>query len=123
VTELFSSVDLSLSASGRPAYNAKGRATRIIVDLDGIRALLVWMRAGAWWTEHRTSARITVQTLEGEIRLHSRGKTFAVPARHLLALESNVAHDVEATEDSVFLLTVAKAGVAQQEDTEPDRQK
>jgi len=64
----------------------------------GIKVLLVWMRKGARWTEHQTPGRITVQTLGGSIRLHARGKVFALPERHLLALDSKVAHDVEALE-------------------------
>ena len=32
----------------------------------------------------------------------------ALPERHLLALDSKVAHDVEALEESVFLLTLAR---------------
>jgi quercetin dioxygenase-like cupin family protein len=48
------------------------------------------------------------RSLTGSMRLHARGKVFALPEGHLLALDSNVAHDVEALEESVFLLTVAR---------------
>jgi quercetin dioxygenase-like cupin family protein len=101
-------VDLGRAAADRSIYGTSGRFTRTIVEFAGIKVLLVWMRKGARWTEHQTPRRITVQTLGGSIRLHARGKVFALPERHLLALDSKVAHDVEALEESVFLLTVAR---------------
>jgi quercetin dioxygenase-like cupin family protein len=39
--------------------------------------------------------------------MHVEGKVFDLPAGHLLALERAIAHDVEALEDSAFLLTIA----------------
>jgi quercetin dioxygenase-like cupin family protein len=107
VNDFPGTVDLGRAAAERPIYGTSGRFTRTIVELAG-KVLLVWMRKGARWTEHQTPGRITVQTLGGSIRLHARGKVFALPERHLLALDSKVAHDVEALEESGFLLTVAR---------------
>jgi len=39
--------------------------------------------------------------------MHVEAKAFDLPAGHLLALERTVPHDVEALEDSAFLLTIA----------------
>jgi hypothetical protein len=41
------------------------------------------------------------------VRLELLDRTVDLPAGHLLALESSIEHDVEALEESGFLLTVA----------------
>jgi hypothetical protein len=48
-----------------------------------------------------------VQAVAGNIRMHVRDEVFDLPAGHLLALERALPHDVEALEDSAFLLTIA----------------
>jgi quercetin dioxygenase-like cupin family protein len=42
------------------------------------------------------------------------GQEFDLPAGHLLALDAAVPHDVEALEDSAFVLTVAWRAAAAQ---------
>jgi quercetin dioxygenase-like cupin family protein len=39
--------------------------------------------------------------------MHVQDRTFDLPQGNLLALDRGVAHDVEALEDSAFLLTIA----------------
>ena len=41
--------------------------------------------------------------------MRALGRSFDLPRGRILALESNVPHDVEAVEASVFLLTVARS--------------
>ena len=48
-----------------------------------------------------------MQAIAGHIRMHVHDKVFDLPAGHLLALERALPHDVEALEDSAFLLTIA----------------
>ena len=62
------------------------------------------------WVEHRTAARISVQTLAGHIRLRLPDRTMELPAGQLLVLDQWVPHDVEAEEDSAFLLTLSWHG-------------
>ncbi len=57
--------------------------------------------------QHSTAARISVQTLAGHIRLRLPDRTVELPAGGLLALDRCVSHDVEAEEDSAFLLTLS----------------
>jgi hypothetical protein len=65
-------------------------------------------RYGVTSDERRGS--ISVQTISGHIRMHVEEREFDLPAGHLLALEAAVPHDVEALEDSAFVLTVAWRG-------------
>jgi quercetin dioxygenase-like cupin family protein len=84
------------------------RIARSVVSFPNLKIVLVSMPAGGIWAEHSTSGRISVQCLQGHIRLRTAEEVFDLASGGLAALESNVRHDVEAAEASVFLLTVAK---------------
>jgi hypothetical protein len=56
--------------------------------------------------EHRTAARISVQTLAGDIRLRLPDRPVELPTGQLLVLDQCVPHDFEAEEDSAFSLTL-----------------
>lgn len=84
-----------------------GRDSKTLVKHPDLRVVLTVMKSGACLHEHRAAGRISVQTLVGHIRMHAGSKIFDLPAGHLLALEQEIAHDVEALEDSAFLLTIA----------------
>lgn len=78
-----------------------------IVKYPDLRIVLVALKAGARLNEHRTAGRVAIQALSGEIVVHVQGKVFDMPEGKLLTLEHDVAHEVEAKSDSVFLLTIA----------------
>jgi quercetin dioxygenase-like cupin family protein len=46
----------------------------------------------------------------GRIQVRARGRTFDLGAGSLLALDRGIPHDVEALEESAFLLTIAWPG-------------
>lgn len=84
-----------------------GRNSKTLVKYPDFRVVLTVLQANAQLHEHRAAGRISVQTLAGHIRMHAASKVFDLPAGHLLALEREIEHDVEALEDSAFLLTIA----------------
>lgn len=84
-----------------------GRNSKTLVKHADFRVVLTVLKSGARLHEHRAPGRISVQTVAGHIRMHVEGKVFDLPAGHLLALERGIVHDVEALEDSAFLLTIA----------------
>jgi quercetin dioxygenase-like cupin family protein len=61
--------------------------------------------------EHKTSARISIQTLAGRVHLKLGDRTVDLPAGQLLALDPSLPHDVEADEDSAILLTLSWRGL------------
>ena len=65
------------------------------------------MKANTRMHEHTAAGRISVHTLNGHIRLHLPERVVDLPAGNLLALDQCVSHDVEASEDSAFLLTLS----------------
>jgi quercetin dioxygenase-like cupin family protein len=76
------------------------------VKQPDFRIVLVAMKAATEMNEHRADGRISIQTIVGHVRLKLPQQTAEVPAGHLLALDRCITHDVEAVEESVFLLTI-----------------
>jgi quercetin dioxygenase-like cupin family protein len=68
--------------------------------------VLIVMKAGARMVDHRVETTASLYVLSGLLRLHLPGKPMDLPALDLLALEANLRHDVEAVEQSAFLLTI-----------------
>ena len=89
-------------------HGPTGRSTRLLVNLPGLRVMMVSMRGGSGWKEHSTPGRITVQPLAGRIRMHYPEGELDLRPGNLAAFAASVPHDVAALADSVFLLTVAR---------------
>jgi quercetin dioxygenase-like cupin family protein len=84
-----------------------GHTAKTLVKYPDFRLVLVAIKAGGRLVRHRTEGRISVHNLVGHIRLHSPEQAVELPAGHMLALERDIPHDVEALVDSAFLLTIA----------------
>ena len=90
-----------------PAWQ-NGRNAKTIVKYPDFTIVLMLMKAKTRIEEHHADGRISVQTIAGHIRMRVTGKDFDLPVGYLLALDHEVRHDVEALEDSAFLLTIAR---------------
>lgn len=84
-----------------------GQNSKTLVKYDDFRVVLTALRAGAHIPGHHTEGRISIQTVRGHIQVRAEGRTFTLRAGALLVLDRDVPHDVEAREDSAFLLTIA----------------
>ena len=84
-----------------------GRSSKTLVKHPDLRVVLISMKASTRIHEHAAAGRISVQTLSGHIRLQLPDQAVDLPAGHLLALDQCVPHEVEAVEESVFLLTLS----------------
>jgi len=84
-----------------------GRSSKTLVKYPDLRIVLIAMKANTRMQEHTAAGRISVHTLNGHIRIHLPERVVDLPAGNLLALDQCVSHDVEASEDSVFLLTLS----------------
>src|ERR1700682_1965450 len=84
-----------------------GRSSKTLVKHPDLRIVLIAMRANTRMHEHTAAGRISVHSLNGHIRLHLPERVVDLTAGHLLALDQCVPHDVEAAEDSAFLLTLS----------------
>jgi quercetin dioxygenase-like cupin family protein len=88
-----------------------------IVKYPDLRIILVALKAGGKLVEHRTSGRISIQTLSGLIEVHTPDGVIPMPIGHLVTIDHDLVHDVVATGDSVFLLTIAWPGQPRQADS------
>lgn len=87
-----------------------GHNARTLVKYDDLRIVLTALKASTRVPEHKTEGRISVQVLSGHIQVRASGRTFSLRPGGLLALDQGVPHDIEALEESAFLLTLAWPG-------------
>jgi quercetin dioxygenase-like cupin family protein len=86
------------------------RNANTLVKTPDFRVVLTALRSGARLQEHQAAGWVSVQTVTGRLRLRVGNQQVELPQGHLVVLEPGLAHDVEALEDSVFLLTLAWSG-------------
>ena len=95
----------------QPAWrDGHAPSSTTLVKHPDLRLVLVAMRRGEILPQHRTAARISVQVLSGRLRLRLPQAETELGAGGLLVLEHELQHEVEALEDSAFLLTLAWPG-------------
>jgi quercetin dioxygenase-like cupin family protein len=88
-----------------------GRNARTLVKHPDFRVVLTILKAQGRIQEHAASGRVSIHAIQGHLRLHvshaEAAETIDLPAGHVLVLDRDIRHDVEALLDSAFLLTVA----------------
>lgn len=84
-----------------------GQNAKTLAKYEDLRIVLTALKAHARIPGHQTEGRISIHTVAGHLKVRAQGRTFDLPAGRLLALDQAVPHDVEALEDSAFLLTIA----------------
>jgi quercetin dioxygenase-like cupin family protein len=87
-----------------------GQNARTLIKYDDFRVVLTALQAKVRIPEHKTEGRISVHVLSGHIQLRASGRTFSLRPGGLLAIDHGVPHEVEALEESTFLLTIAWPG-------------
>lgn len=89
------------------ASEESGRKSKMLVKYPEFRIVLITMRAGSRWEDHKTDARICLHILRGDIRFRSANGTLDLRPGQLLTLAPGIVHSVDAVEESVFLLTLS----------------
>ena len=87
-----------------------GQNARTLIKYDDFRVVLIALAAKARMPEHKANGRVSIHVLSGHIQLKASGRTFNLRSGGLLALDQGVSHDVQALEESAFLLTIAWPG-------------
>jgi quercetin dioxygenase-like cupin family protein len=107
-------IDLGLEAKQvrlEPAYQLHGQSAKTLVKHEHFRVVLIALERGRRCREHRAEESVSVQTLDGNARVHlASSETIELRAAQVLALMPELAHDFEALEDSTLLLTLAWTG-------------
>ena len=90
-------------------WRRESRAALTLVKTHAVTIVLVALHAGAILKEHHAEGPITVAVLEGAIRFKAGGEERVLRRDGLLALGDAIQHEVEALEESAFVLTVNQA--------------
>jgi len=85
----------------------EGRISKTLAKYSDFRIVLVLMQKGTLMQEHKADARISIHALSGKPRVRLPKKTVELATGHLLVLEKSLPHDVEAVEESAFLLSIS----------------
>lgn len=89
------------------AWQNSDRNAITIFKTSGMRLVLVALHQGAEMKTHTAPGIISVQVLEGKIRFTTAQQVAEMGEGQMLALHAGIPHSVFATEESVFLLTLA----------------
>lgn len=84
-----------------------GHNAKTLFKKHDLRIVLITMESAARMKEHHADGTISVQVLKGHIRLNVHGHTYDLRTGNLFTLAASIRHDVEAVEDSAFLLTIS----------------
>lgn len=87
-----------------------GRSSKTLAKYPDFRIVLVLMKRDSEMKEHHADARISIQTIQGRVRLQLPDRAVELASGDLMCLESGIAHDVKALEESAFLITVSWPG-------------
>lgn len=85
-----------------------GIVSRVLLDTDGTRVMLLAFAAGQQRAEHSTPARALVQILSGSCEFTLAGKKTSLRAGDLLHMPPGFPHAVLATEPFTMLVTTIR---------------
>ncbi|HEV2133275.1 MAG TPA: hypothetical protein VGR47_03350 [Terracidiphilus sp.] len=94
---------------GAPSWQREsGRSSETLVKYNEFRIVMVRMKPGSYMSHHKAEGPISIQVIHGRIRVHlPEDRTEDLNSGDLLTLDRCLEHDVEALEESAFLLTIA----------------
>lgn len=99
--------ELLVSEQSKPWQT--GHTARTLFKKADFRMVLISMEKGSVLKEHQADGTISVQVLKGSIRFTAQGEAHTLLASSVITLGASIRHEVEALEESAFLLTVACA--------------
>jgi quercetin dioxygenase-like cupin family protein len=84
-----------------------GLYAKTLYKSDDFRTVLITMEQRARMKEHHTDGTISIHVLKGALHVNAQGQPHELRTNGLFALAPSIRHDVEALEDSAFLLTIS----------------
>ncbi len=98
--------DLARRLRAEPHPAKDGHRQAGLIHRGPLRVVLFAFEPGARLPEHRAPGHVLIQCLRGTLSVQAAGARHRVGSGETLALDPDVAHDVEAVEESDMLLTV-----------------
>ena len=90
---------------GEEGWRTTGHSAKTLAKHRDMRIVLIAMKRGTRMKEHRTDGAVSIHVLAGHLRVHVGAKTIDIGSGDLLAID-RASHDVEALDDSGFMLSV-----------------
>ncbi|MEO6924206.1 MAG: hypothetical protein ABI142_10305 [Bryocella sp.] len=88
-------------------HEATGRSSETLAKYTGFSVVLVLMKEATQMCTHHADEATSLYVIQGHIRIHlSEEQCADLGVGELLVLEAGLKHDVEAREESAFLLTI-----------------
>ena len=87
-----------------------GRSSKTLAKYPDFHIILVLMKPGSKVNEHHVDGRVSLQLLEGRARIVLPDQIAEIRAGDLLALEYGLLHQLEALEESAFLISISWPG-------------
>ena len=89
------------------AWQRNGHNARTLAKYPDMRIVLAAARRGVRMKTHEPKERIAVQVLRGRVRFEAGDQVIEVVEGQLVTLDKSIAHEIEAVEESAFLLHVS----------------
>lgn len=90
------------------AWKVGDRNAVTLVKTDKVRVVLIGMKKWASLLEHRVEGPMTLYVLEGSIKFVVGSHSCTLIHSGFVSLDHAIPHDVEALEESAFLLTIVQ---------------
>lgn len=90
------------------AWKAGDRNAVTLVKTERVRVVLIGMKKWASLLEHRVEGPMTLYVIEGSIKFVVGTHHCTLTRSGFVSLDKAIPHDVEALEDSAFLLTIVQ---------------
>jgi quercetin dioxygenase-like cupin family protein len=84
-----------------------GRSSKTLAKHSDFRVVLVLMKANTQMNQHQAEGRISIQQLSGRILVRLPHEEVTLSTGELLVLDGCVLHEIDAKEESGFLLTIS----------------
>ena len=84
-----------------------GRSSKTLAKYPDLRIILILMKPNTQMNENRAEGRVSIHALLGKICIHLPDQKVNLEVGQLLVLDCGMVHNVEALEESAFLLTVS----------------
>ncbi len=92
-----------------PGWQHDNRLAKTLAKEGPLAVVLSLVRAGTTVREHHAAGPVTLQCLEGTIRLHYTGHPLELVAGEMIVLDAGIPHSHEAITDCAVLLTMTQA--------------
>jgi quercetin dioxygenase-like cupin family protein len=92
------------------AWTQHGQSAITLFKYADLRGVLIALKQGARMREHQAEGRLSLQCLSGRLVVHIDGRKQELTPQQVLVMERCVPHEVEALQESEFLITLAWAG-------------